>query len=256
MQVGIPKVEFDTIRNIAAWCITSNVNTRDRFLRGENYAYVFVWNELYILPYKGFLIKFLQRLGIKEKGFTIRHFELEPKLHLNRTPVVRPDVLIETDKNVIVFEFKNFYKGGEFQEEQIPREYFAGLKLARGNPAYLVLVTNEEGPYAKIASRGEKLPYEEIKSHSRRFLNREGSWLRRSYGKHFDRNKVILLSWRAFLRGMYKQLGSSKKQAGKKDLEEIYGRVMRRIQAFVQMRKHLHKQSASKNKEVRVDGNS
>lgn len=246
MQNGVPKVEFDTIRNIAAWCITSNVNTRDRFLRGENYAYVFVWNELYILPYKGFLIKFLRRLGVKEKDFSIRHFELEPKLHLNRTPVVRPDVLIETDKGVIVFEFKNFYKEGEFQKEQILREYFAGLKLANGKPAYLILVTNEEGPYAKIANRGKRLPYEEIKSHSRRFLNREGISLRRSYDKHFGRDKVILLSWRAFLRRMYVQLGSSKKQAGNKDLEEIYGRVMRRIQAFVQMRKHLHKQPPSK----------
>ncbi len=248
MQNKIP-VECDPIKQMYfKWHPKTSV---ENFLSSEAYAVMFVWNELYQLPYKNFLVKFLQRLGVNEKDFAIQNIEFEQKLHLNKTPLVRPDVLIKSDKNVIAFEFKNFYKGdSKFQNEQIPREYFAALKEAKGNPAYLVLVANEnlvcvdeksvEITSVKVNGRGNKRFYQEVKDYSELFLKREKS-LRPHFKKHFGKDKIIVLSWRKFLRELYVQLGSSKKNARNKDLEEIYSRVGKRIECFVSARQCLNR---------------
>lgn len=243
MQKEIP-VECDPVKQMGLyhyWRKSKDVNS---FLKSEAYATMYLWNELYQLPYRNFLVKFLQRLGVKEKSFTIKNLGFEPKLHLNKTPVIRPDVLIQSDKNVVVFEFKNSEKKGKFQKEQIPREYFAGLKIANGKPVYLILVTDEEFADGEEASvmidgKGRKIPWLEIEDNAKKFLRREKE-LKKPFEKHFSKDKIIVISWRKFRNAIYIQLGSSKKHAGNKDLEDIYDRVMSRIKCFVQTRKGLY----------------
>ena len=251
MQSQAPKVEFDTIGHTGAVAVTSKLTlyNKNSFFRGENYAVAFVWNELYILPYKRFLVPFLRRLGVKDNGFIIKKMFIGPELFLKKTQTinqkVKPDIVIESDKNVIIFEFKNFYKSGQFQQEQLPREYVVGQTLAKENPIYLILVTDDENPLVKIEKQGRQNPFDYISKHSKPYLKREGAELRSWFNKNFSEDKIIVISWKAFRRKLYQQLGASKKRAKNRDLEEIYNRVFKRIKEFVEWRKHLHHQSKS-----------
>lgn len=233
------RLEFDTLFHVADECITGPFKTQRAFRKSEPYAYSYVWNELYRLPYTTFMAPLLNRLGIESKDIVIRKVEIVPKLPIAKR-VSEPDVMVKTDKSLVLFEFKNFSPyGGEFNEEQLTKEFLAGLKEAEGKPLYLIIVTVDGGSTVKVKYRGERNPYEEIKLFSEPYLRAEDRRLRVWFSKFYKQDRVKLISWKEFFELIGKQIKNSKASASA-DVNEVYDRVKRRIDVFVKQRKNLY----------------
>ena len=228
-------LEFDLVYTIAGEAIATNHFRKKLMgiLKSEAYASSYVWNELDRLPHKGFLLPFLKGMGL-DVGNSIRSIKSAPPLKIIDHKA-RPDIVIETDKSIVLFEMKNLYKKGSINQFQVTRYFLAALNLNK--PPYLIVVGNEKNKDEDL-KKNRNLIYEEIKRDAPQYLKKEKK-LTGLFHKYLKRDRIIYLNWRKFLEHIHKQIGSSKKQAKNNDLQELYTRVHKRINEFIKMRKQI-----------------
>ncbi|MFH1825139.1 MAG: hypothetical protein ABH873_07965 [Candidatus Firestonebacteria bacterium] len=239
-------VEFNVIYEMADECITGPPAFRKQrgFLRSEPYFYGVIWNELYRLPLNSFLVPFLKKIGIKTKEFKIERVEVTPMFHLESQKgriMVRPDIFIESDKNLIFFEFKNLSSNkGSFQEKQLSTQFVAGLKQNPNKDFFYITITNKEGSSALVKKSGNSDIFSEIGSFSDEYLSEESENVRKSFKRNYKRENVIVMSWDSFLENVFDQIKYSKRNTDDEGLKETYSRVKERIKAFVEERKSVY----------------
>jgi len=244
------RLNFDIIFHAADQCLTGTYRKgtkglQHNFRKGEIYFYSYLWNELYRLPLNGFLAKFLNRIGIGPRNLKIEKSDVEvvPKLMIAGKRS-EPDIAIETDKNLVFFEFKNYSSSGEsIKNPQLVKEYLAGLKHAKGKPFYYVIVQEHKEKPNTAVHNNAMVDAEELKRCAEEFIkefidNDEQVQKLRKWNSEFKPENLIRLNWDDFLNSVYEQIKESKNYTKNKDLIELYDRVEERITEFVSQREN------------------